>query len=311
MSKNQVNAVVSFVRNLKEYPFTGRMTDAQKKELTDKIKAEFIKDNSDYEFIDLANADRLKCLALTEKGLMDEGFRGSAVIVNNERTVAILINGEDHLQINCIDTDINKAYEKAKELEKKLASLYGFAYSEKLGYLTASPVNLGTGMHGSITMHLPGITHTRMLSSLVRHIENLGLTIDNQGNLFRISNRVTLGVAENDILERLTKVAAHIEKQEDKLIADIRKSQGIALEDRIFRAVGVMSNARLISSDEMSSVYNLCRTGIELGLIDKDLTALDKLYAACRPATLSINDNADTVTLREKLRAEKCREFMN
>jgi len=311
MSKNQVNTVVSFLRNLKDYPFTGRMTDGQKKELSDKLKNEFASAKDGYEFIDLSGNDRLKCLSLTEKGLMEDGFRGNAVIINREQTVAILINGEDHLQINCLGTSLEEAYGKAKEIEKELASLFGFAYSEKLGYLTASPVNLGTGMHCYITMHLPGVTRTRSLGSLVRHIENLGLTIESQGNLFSISNRVTLGVAENDIMERLTKVASHIEKQEDKLIADIQKTQGVALEDRIFRAVGVMENARLISADEMSSIYDLCRTGIELGLIDKSLAELDKLYNDCRPATLSLNENADTVALREKLRADKCRQYMS
>ena len=321
MNNYTVSSRIRFARNLKEYPFGERMTSAQKKELCGKVKEAFFGANSsmkkEYEYIDLEKADRIDLLSPQFVSMKD-----SALILSKYGAVSIMINEEDHLRIQVIlpGLALKEAYEKAVLIEKLLSEKLQFAYSEKLGYLTACPTNLGTGMRASLMLHLPAISEAGAVNSLVNEADKAGILVRGangegskaQGALFQLSNRATLGVTEKEITERLTEVASQIVKQEEKLFDKLKKAQGVVMEDKIMRAYGSLKYARLLSADEFISLYSLARMGVYLKLTDTKLDVLDKLYFSCRPATVASKFGKDmSAHQRDIKRAELCREALN
>ncbi len=316
---NKVYACIKLTRNIKGYPFCERMNDAQKKEVRDKIKTAFFDACKDgWEYIDMENADRIYSMSLAERRIISgeflNGRQGRAVILNGDKTAAVIINGADHIKINVMlpGGDIDKALEIAKETEEKLASL-GYAYSEKLGYLTCGVSEIGTGMKASFILHLPAMTDSGAMGEMFERVDRIGLSLrgidtENRDNgaLYRLTSRVTLGVTENDTLTKLTDIANRIEKREESLLKRISENEGILLEDKIMRAYGTLKYARVISSREASSLYSLVRAGMECGIIEDDPTALDGAYFTCRPATLAIECGENNSSAqRDRLRAEK------
>lgn len=329
MNNYTVSSRIRFARNLKEYPFGERMTSAQKKELCGKVKKAFFGANSsmkkEYDYIDLEKADRIDLLSLAETNKISPQFvsmKDSALILSKDGAVSIMINEEDHLRIQVIlpGLALKEAYEKAVLIEKLLSEKLQFAYSEKLGYLTACPTNLGTGMRASLMLHLPAISEAGAVNSLVNEADKAGILVRGangegskaQGALFQLSNRATLGVTEKEITERLTEVASQIVKQEEKLFDKLKKAQGVVMEDKIMRAYGSLKYARLLSADEFISLYSLARMGVYLKLTDTKLDVLDKLYFSCRPATVASNYGKDmSAHQRDIKRAQLCREALN
>ena len=329
MKTYTVSSRIRFARNLKEYPFGERMTSAQKKELCGKVKEAFFGANAsmkkDYDYIDLEKADRIDLLGLAETNKISPQFvssKDSALILSKDGSVSVMINEEDHLRIQVIlpGLALDEAYEKAKLLDKLLGERLQFACSEKLGYLTACPTNLGTGMRASLMLHLPAISEAGAVNSLIEEADKAGILVRGangegskaQGALFQLSNRATLGVTEKEITERITKVASQIAAQEEKLLQKLYNARGISMEDKIMRSVGALKYARLLSADEFITLYSNIRIGTYLKLTDIDTETLDKLYFSCRPATIASKYGKNlSAAERDKLRAALCREALS
>ncbi len=328
MKTYTVSSRIRFARNLKEYPFGERMTAAQKKELCLKVKEAFFSANAsmkkEYDYIDLEKADRIDLLSLAETNKISPQFvaaKESALILSKEGGVSIMINEEDHLRIQVIlpGFALEEAYEKAVLIERLLNEKLQFAYSEKLGYLTACPTNLGTGMRASLMVHLPAITEAGAVNGLITEADKAGVLVRGangegskaQGALFQLSNRATLGVTNKEIIKRITEVATQIAAQEEKLLERLYKAQGIGMEDKIMRAYGTLKNARLLSAEEFISLYSNVRIGAYLNLVDVAPESLDKLYFSCRPATVASRHGKElSAVQRDKVRAEICREAL-
>ena len=317
MEKNIVSARVCLIRNIKGYPFYHKLDDDKKKEVRDKIKEAFFNAYKDgFRFIDMESADRIYAMSLAEKGIVNGDFlngrQGRAVILSEDNTAALIINADDHINIRVTLPDINKALEKAKEIEEKLAALE-YAYSDKLGYLTADVKNLGTAMKASLVMHLPAITDSGAVGEVYERIDRLGLNIrafNSDGRsadgLYRLSNRVTLGVNEADIIGRLTDIAKGIVKTEDSLLSRLKEKEGVLMEDKIMRACGTLKYAKVLSARELPALYSLIRTGFECEILDTDIQKLDGAYFSCRPATIALECGEDNSALkRDMKRAEK------
>ena len=317
MEKNIVYARVCLMRNLKDHHFCDKLSDEEKKQVRDKIKEAFFNAYKDgFEYIDMESADRIYAMSLAEKGVINGDFlngrQGRAVILSRDESAAVIINGSDHISIRVTLPDINDALARAKEIEEKLAVL-NYAYSEKLGYLTADVKNLGTAMKASVIMHLPAVTDSGAVGEVYERIDRLGLNIrafNSDGRsadgLYRLSNRVTLGIAEGDIIARLTDIASGIAKTEDSLLTRTAQKEGVLMEDKILRAYGTVNYAKVLSAREMPSLYSLIRIGYERGIIEGDAKKLDKAYLTCRPATIALECGEDNSALkRDMKRAEK------
>lgn len=315
---------VRLARNLVDYPFYEKLDPALAKELIGRIKKDF-EEESGYTFTDfsaLAENDRL---AMVEKNLASrEMLRKnlpSAIVENKEENVNILLCEEDHIRIQSILSgfDLFGAYERAMKAERIIDKKENIAFSEKLGYLTHCPTNLGTGMRASVMMFLPALSMTGRMRGLESALSKIGLTVrgvrgegsTSLGDLYQISNRVTLGVTEEEILENLKETVLSLAKEERDLREQMKKGDDLTLRDRIMRSLGTARYACLVDTEELYRLYRDIRLGISFGYIEniteKDA---DTMLTECMAANLYPGEESlPKPSERDKKRAEKLKSF--
>ncbi|MEN9406627.1 MAG: hypothetical protein RLZ12_911, partial [Bacillota bacterium] len=190
---------------------------------------------------------------------------------------SIMINEEDHIRIQTLfpGLQLSKAWEKASQVDTLLEKNLTYAFDNRFGYLTGCPTNVGTGMRASVMIHLPALAMTDQLEKLLPAITQVGLAVrgiygegsDVLGQLYQVSNQVTLGQTEEEILEKLTGVIEHMIGHEHAARRKIQETAGLRLEDRIFRSYGLLLNARVMGSKEAMDKLSDLRLGISLGLL--------------------------------------------
>ncbi|MFD2640164.1 protein arginine kinase [Piscibacillus salipiscarius] len=262
---------------------------------------------------------------LISPSLAEKDETGAALISKSEQA-SIMINEEDHLRIQLYypGFELSEALNKAQELDDWFEEKIRFAFDENRGYLTSCPTNAGTGLRASVMMHLPALAMTNQINNLIPEINKLGLVVrgiygegsEAQGQLYQISNQMTLGKSEEDIVEDLKSVVKQVIENERRAREWIMEQLGIQLEDRIFRSYGILANSRIIQSKEAAKCLSDVRLGIDLGLIkDVSKTILNELMVLTQPAflqqyankTLSPNerDVFRANLIRERLQLEK------
>ena len=206
-----------------------------------------------------------------------------------------MINEEDHLRIQCLlsGLQLNQAYKYAQTVDDALEKLLDYAFSEKLGYLTACPTNVGTGLRASVMLHLPAMALTNQISSVVQSITQVGLTVrgmygegtEAAGNLYQLSNQVTLGQTEEDIINNLWVITVQLATQERNLRERLQKEIKYQIEDKVMRSYGLLTNARLLTSAEALSLLSDVRMGIEMGILSPvKREVLNQLIVAINPS---------------------------
>ncbi|MDH7497617.1 MAG: protein arginine kinase [Syntrophomonadaceae bacterium] len=239
---------------------------------------------------------------LVERHLISPEFAESGtelrgVAVDEQGALAIMVNEEDHLRIQCIlsGLQLRQAYAWAEQADNALEQTLDYAFDEKRGYLTACPTNVGTGMRASVMLHLPATALTNQASPMFQSISQLGLTVrgmygegsEAAGRLYQISNQVTLGLSEEEIIANLGTVVAQIVEQERLLRSRLMQEARLQLEDKVLRAFGVLTHARMVSSAEALSLLSDVRLGIDLGIVPPaEAPTLNELMVAIGPAHL-------------------------
>jgi len=245
---------------------------------------------------------------------------GSGLVISKNRTLSIMINEEDHLRIQSLRSGLQlkqllKAVDKLDtELEEKL----DFAFSPQIGYLTACPTNVGTGMRASAMMHLPALVLHDQITSIIKAVNKLGLAVrglygegtEALGNLFQISNQMTLGESEADIVDKLTKVIAQVMEHEENARQKMLEDKSRVVADQVGRAYGVMMHSYSISSKEVLNLLSMLRLGVDLGLMPEEYRAtIDELFIRTQPAHLQKDfERKLTTEERDGLRADLLRE---
>jgi protein arginine kinase len=261
---------------------------------------------------------------MVEKNLVStnliENFEKSAVLLNDDTTVSIMINEEDHIRLQVIypGLQLREAYDMASKIDDVLEERVDYAYNQKLGYLTVCPTNIGTGIRASVMIHLPALSMTGNINGVLNAVTQVGLTIrgmygegsDVQGNIFQISNQITLGLSEEEIVSNLIAVTRQIiakEKAARKRLVEANLTQ---LEDNAWRSLGILRNARILSSKECLNLISNVRLGVELGIIEGiDSLVLNELMINTQPATLMKIEGSELDTeLRDTKRAKYVRE---
>lgn len=235
-----------------------------------------------------------------EKGLISEELlknsdKGS-FILNKEETLSIMINERDHLRIQCISEGLNleKAFEKVASIDDKIEKNFDYAFDETLGYLTTSPENIGTGMKTSVIIHLPALTMSEEIKNISKNLSKIGMNIKGMylegtnvyGNLYRITNKVSLGLSEEDIISKLKEAILEIIVEENKFREILLSKCRYELEDKVYRAYGILKCAILLDSKEVIDLLSNVRLGAELSLIDIDKDKLDKLLILTSSSSL-------------------------
>ena len=220
-----------------------------------------------------------------------------AVVLSEDETVSIMVNEEDHLRIQCLlpGLQLQEAWKAAGRVDDLLEKTLDIAFCERRGYLTACPTNVGTGLRASVMMHLPALVMVNQLNRLITAITQVGLTVrglygegsEAAGNLFQISNQITLGRGEEEIIGNLEAVTKQIINQERAARELLLKDSREALEDKVNRSYGVLRFARIMDSQEAINLLSAVRLGIDLGIIKGvDGKVLNELMVLTRPAYL-------------------------
>lgn len=297
---------VRLARNIEGIPFPHLMNDEQTARVMG-LAEEGAKELNRYGFLgrvelfQLSEVSPLERQVLVEKHLISpqqaREVKGKAVAISEDETVSIMVNEEDHLRIQCLFSGLQlaQAWELANRVDDALEGKINFAFSERRGYLTACPTNAGTGIRASVMMHLPALVMTNQAPRVFHTINQLGLAIrglygegtEAKGNIFQVSNQITLGRSEEDIVAHLNGVVTQLIDHERQARAALQKEAGEQLEDRIGRAHGILSSARIMTSDEAMKLISDVRLGIDLGIITNvSQKAMNELLVVTRPAYL-------------------------
>ncbi len=321
-----ISSRVRLARNIAEFPFPGRMKAYQVDELFDKIKLAQQKSSflRGFEFIKAGELSNLDREFLLERHLISQEYmnfsEGRALLLRRDEVCSIMINEEDHLRIQVIKSgfDLQDTWEIANRVEEEFSKSLDFAFSPTLGYLTACPTNVGTGMRASCMLHLPGLIMTKRINRVLELISKLSFTTRGFfgegtqaiGNFFQVSNQLTLGLSEVEILSNLSGIIKQLKTQELQARDYMLSKYKLSLEDKVCRALGVLKSCRLISSSETLSHLSLLRLGMDLGIIknlDKEL--LNQLFIMIQPAHLQkIYKKRLSHEERDFIRAELLRE---
>ena len=305
-----VSSRIRLARNLTSYPFTSRATAEQRGELeailSERIMKVDIAEGAAY--LNLNELSPIERMLLVERHLISrelsaaEGDRG--VAFTPDEVISIMVNEEDHLRIQVMRCgyELEDTWRIVNEVDNKLEHVLQFAFSTKLGYLTACPTNVGSGMRLSVMLHLPALVSTRHLEKVVNAVAKLNLVVRGlygegtqaSGDFYQISNQVTLGKSERDIIQSMQDVIPRVLEYERKaregLLTDNRKK----VEDRVWRAVGILRMARFITSEETMHLLSQVRMGVNMGLVTSiDLKTINEILIQTLPAHLQKMNGRD------------------
>ncbi len=292
---------IRLARNLSNVPFVSRFAKEEANQILEKI--ENITPSLGYglKFLRLDKMDTITKLSLIEKHLISPDFavdkeKTKAILINEEENICIMVNEEDHLRLQVISAglELENSLNLAIEIDKKLESLVNYAFLDKYGFLTACPTNVGTGLRASVMIHLPALSLTGNTKKVLEAVNNFGMNIRgvygegsrSQGNIYQISNKQSLGISEEEIIKNLKAITDRIIEQERMARKILGKNQ-IELEDRVYRAYGILTNCKKISSEECKNLLSDIKLGTDMGII-KELNDLkvNQLILYTKPANL-------------------------
>jgi protein arginine kinase len=236
---------------------------------------------------------------------------GSGLVLNREESLCVMINEEDHLRMQSLrpGMQLRQAWVGLDAVDTALQDRVEFAFTAQYGFLTACPTNLGTGIRVSAMLHLPGLVLAEQINQIIQAVNKLGLAVrglygegtEALGNIFQVSNQMTLGEVESDIVDRLDKVLKQIIENEENARLGLLEKKPKVLFNHIGRAYGVLSNAHTITSKETMNLLSLVRLGTDLGMLPASRkTLVNELFLVSQPAHLQLAHPA-----REKLGAEE------
>lgn len=287
-------------RNIDGIPFSVRLNSLEKQEICRKICAILTSESCCPDIIEMSSLYPFQAISLAEKHLISPEFvsgdDGRCLLLDREEKVSIMLCEKDHIKIQGFEKGLapENAYKTAAYYDEILNSHLRFAFDSKLGYLNQSPRDIGTGLRASVLMHLPALSNTGAMEKFSATAAKLGFSVRGsygdgasvKGDIFRISNTITMGISEEETLSNLKAIALQIATKErsaaEKLVSDIN------VKDRINRSAGIIKNAVLMSSDEMMELLSWVRLGALYGLIDADAELIGKLFVSMQPATLCV-----------------------
>ena len=301
-----ISSRIRLARNVEGIPFPPKAEQTELKNIFE-LSRQVIEEDSLFKDSNLLLLDELTPMEsqfLVEKHLISiyharekRLYRGC--VFNQKETLSIMINEEDHFRIQYLlsGLQLNNIWKLINEIDNKIEKKVTYAFSEKEGYLTSCPTNVGTGMRASIMLHLPALAMVNGINDILKAISKIGYVVrgfygegtEVMGNLFQVSNQITLGLSEEEIIDNLEKVNQQIINKEKKIRRDLLSNSKNQLEDQAWRAYGILSSARIISSVEAMELLSKLRFGVELGIIPHpDLGTLNKLMLLMQPAYLQM-----------------------
>ncbi|HMO13548.1 MAG TPA: protein arginine kinase [Pirellulaceae bacterium] len=294
---------IRLARNLADFPFVRRCTDIDRANIESTVR-ERLK-NSEHlkslNYINVATLDTLDQQFLVERQLISrelaQGNGARAVAIDEQESLSLMVNEEDHLRIQLMRSgfDIDAAWQMIDQVDDEIEEHITYAFNSKLGYLTACPTNVGTGMRVSVLMHLPALVDTRQIEKVFRALQKINLAVRGlhgegsqaMGDFYQISNQITLGKSEHELMRQVCDAVPAVISYERKAREFLISQSQHDLFDQVSRAYGTLQTAQKISSEETMHLLSKVRMGVNLGLIgDVEIKTLNKLFICTQPAHL-------------------------
>jgi len=300
-----ISSRVRAARNIKGSPFSCLASERENKGVLDKINAVTAgkEDFASFSFLPMDDISELEKQALVEKHLISpflarESSCG-ALLISQDEAVGIMINEEDHLRIQSILPGfcLEEAWQEAQRFDDRLEKELEYAFDERYGYLTACPTNVGTGLRASVMLHLPALIMTGQINRFLGALAQVGLTVrglygegtEIVGNLVQVSNQVTLGHTEEEIISNMGSLINQVIEQELNARQALLDKKRAELADKAWRALGLLKYAQVLSSQEAIELLSDLRLGYDLGLIKAvDHKLLNELLVLIRPGCLQL-----------------------
>ncbi len=292
---------VRLSRNMQNYPFTVKCSKEDLNKILDEIKEIVPSLGYGLKFINLNDIDDITKIALVEEHIISPDFAmkknvNGAIVINEEENICIMINDEDHIKLQVFSSgqELENLMNLAVEIDEKLGNLVKYSYSKKFGFLTVSPINVGTAMKASVMVHLPALTLTGNINKVLQIVNNFGMNIrgvygdgtQSQGNVYQISNKQTLGLTEKEIIKNLEIITEKVIEQE-RLARKYLAKDKMELEDRVLRAYGLLKYSAKLSAEECRKLLSDVKLGTDLGIIKElDDAKVSKLNLYTKPGNL-------------------------
>lgn len=326
-----ISSRIRLARNLEGVPFPNRAEKQQLSGVVDQLVTsldDLAQSGGEYLLVELERLSMFDRNILVEKHIASPNLVAQplnrALLINNDTSVSIMVNEEDHLRIQSMTAGLNLtvALGAANQADDAIEKKHDIAFSEQLGYLTACPTNLGTGLRASVMIHLPALVLTKQIGRIFDAVTQLGLAVRGMygegteaiGNIFQISNQLTLGHSEQEIIENLHSVVTQVVGRERASREMLFEHSQDSIADRIWRSYGVLRYARSISGQEALAKLSEVRLGIDLGIISEvSPQTFNELLVTTRPNFLQrIAGGIDIKPVeRARLRAQTIREKLN
>ncbi len=317
---------VRLARNLKDASFPGWAKKAERIRVLELIRPaiQTLPEMSEAFAEAMDNLSTLDKQILVERHLISREHAaksaGSGLVLNRDETLCFMINEEDHIRMQALrpGLQLRQAWSAIDHADSVLEKKLEYAFSPELGYLTACPTNIGTGIRVSAMLHLPGLVLAEQINPIIQSVNKLGLAVrglygegtEALGNVFQVSNQMTLGESEAVIVERLEKVLAQIIEHEENARATLLEKKPKMVFNHIGRAYGILANAHSISSKETMNLLSLMRLGVDVGVFPGvDRSLVDELFILTQPAHLQ-KQHSEKLSAEERdlLRADMVRE---
>ncbi len=295
---------IRLARNLNGYPFPSRLKDDKQAKEIIRAVSSAINKVDEFKLYYMDGITEEEALNLVENHLVSPLLlkrpRYSAAVINEKRNVSIMINEEDHLREQCIEKGfaLRQAYKTMSEKDNIIARSIQFAYDEQLGYLTACPTNLGTGLRASVMLFLPALTMSSLMPRVIRSANRLGLTVRGiygegsqaEGYMYQLSNEVTLGVTEDEILTQVEEIVARVAEMEESERLKLKTCErAMQIKDTCLRSFGVLTNCALMPSEEFEKLCANLKLGVCLGYLDfGGIGWIDDLMIKMKPSNINL-----------------------
>jgi protein arginine kinase len=317
---------IRLARNLADFPFIGRCNDIDRANIESTVRERLTGSPTlnGLNFFNVASLNTLDQQLLVERQLISRELSNSegarAVAIDSMEQLSLMVNEEDHLRIQVMKSglDLDGAWKQINQVDDDIESSLTYAYHPKLGYLTACPTNVGTGIRVSVLVHLPALVITHQIEKVFRSLQKINLVVRGlygegtqaMGDFYQISNQITLGKDEPAIIDQVSDVIPFVIDYERKARQFLLDEKQNDLFDRVSRAYGTLQTAQQISSEETMYLLSRVRMGVNLGLIDNlEIPAINQLFLRTQPAHLQkIRDTTMDTDRRNVERAIYLRE---
>ena len=300
-----LSSCIRLSRNLKNCPFPCRLTSEQMNEVCEKVRE--VLDNyskAKLYYIRMADLTANRVVSPAEKHLISPAFAeiapGKALMLSENEDISIMLCEDDHVRIQAARAGfaLDEAYQAADAIDDHLSQRLEIAFDERLGYLTQHPTKLGTAMRASVMLHLPALTQNFEISRLSATVAKLGLKLRGpyddggvKGDVYRLSNQLTLGISEKTAIDNLKSVTLQIATRERAAREALQAN--INYMDKIHRAYGILCSARVVTSEEMNEMLSYIRVGAVFGELPVQLDTVNELSATLQPATMNADYGED------------------